>query len=222
MKYFSPDFLQFFKDLAANNNKDWFDANRKRYESNVKKPMEIFVAEALKEVYKNDKSLEVKPGECIFRINRDIRFSKDKTPYKLHTSAVISKTGKKVEGIGGIYVELGPEKLALAGGAYQPDKDALLDIREAIAKNPKALMKAVNDKAFAKHWGDIQGERNKVLPAEFKEVVDDCPYIANKQLYYWVELDSKIITSDKLMKTVVDYYTAATPVREFLEKAVRK
>lgn len=221
MKYFAPDFLQFFKELAANNNKEWFDANRKRYETTVKKPMEVFVGDALKELYK-DKKLEVKPSECIFRINRDIRFAKDKAPYKLFTSAVISAEGKSTHGTGGIYVELGPEKLAFAGGAYQPEKDALLDIREAIAKNPKALMKAVKDKSFAKHWGDIQGERNKVLPAEFKEVVEECPYIANKQLYYWVELDSKIITSDKLMKTVVDYYTAATPVREFLEKAVRR
>jgi len=77
MKYFAPDFLQFFKELAANNNKEWFDANRKRYETNVKKPMEVFVGDALKELYKN-KKLDVKPGECIFRINRDIRFSKDR------------------------------------------------------------------------------------------------------------------------------------------------
>lgn len=221
MKYFTPDFLQFFKDLAANNNKDWFDANRKRYETNVKKPMEKFVADLAAEIVKDDKTVETKPSDCIFRINRDIRFSKDKTPYKLHTSAVVARGGKKSEGGGGIYVELGPEKLAFAGGAYQPDKDTIQDLREAIAKNPKSFMKAVSDKTFAKYWGDVQGERNKVLPAEFKEVLKDCPYIANKQWYHWAELDSKIILSDKLLKTVLDYYHAAKPVRDFLEKAIR-
>jgi uncharacterized protein (TIGR02453 family) len=219
MKYFSPDFLQFFKDLAANNNKDWFDVNRKRYESVVKKPMEAFVADALKELYK---SVEVKPGECIFRINRDIRFSKDKTPYKLHTSAVISNTGKKVEEVGGIYVELGPEKLAFAGGAYQPDKDGLMDIRDAIVAKPKEWQKVSNNPDFKKYWGEIQGERNKVLAAEYKSIAAEVPSIANKQFYYWTELDSKLIISDQLMSTVMEHYHAATPVRQFLERASKR
>lgn len=216
MKYFSPDFLQFFKELAANNNKEWFDAHRKRYEIGVKKSMEVFVADALKALYKN---VDVKPGECIFRINRDIRFSKDKTPYKLHASAVISNRGKKVEEVGGIYVELGPEKLALGGGAYQPDKEALLDIRDAIAAKPKEWLNALNHPDFKKYWGEIKGERNKVLPAEYKMLLKEVPTIANKQFYYWTELYPQIIVSDKLMDTVLEHYHAATAVRQFLERA---
>lgn len=221
MKYFTEDYLEFFKELAANNHKEWFDLNRGRYEQHVKQPMERFVSDLIREIYKGEKAINLRPSDCIFRINRDIRFAKDKSPYKLQRSALISREGKKLNSAGGFYVELGPEMLAMGGGAYQPDKEMLLEIREALAEKPKAFMKLVNEKNFAKLWGELQGERNKVLPKEFKEVAQDCPYIANKQLYYWAELDPSIITSDKLMKTVMKYYEAATPLRKFFEK-IRK
>ncbi|HNR54889.1 MAG TPA: DUF2461 family protein, partial [Flavobacteriales bacterium] len=86
MAWFTNDFNDFFKDLAKNNNKEWFDANRKRYEASVKEPFTAFVAEAIKRIGKHDKAVRIEPKEAIFRINRDIRFSKDKTPYKLNAS----------------------------------------------------------------------------------------------------------------------------------------
>lgn len=221
MKYFNQDYLQFFKDLAANNNRDWFQANKKRYESSVKKPFELFVADLISELKKHDKSINIKPSDAIFRINRDIRFSKDKTPYKLNASAVISRDGRKTDGASGVYVELGPEKLALAGGIYMPDKDKLQDIRDGIAKNPKSFMKVLSDKTFVKVWGELQGEKNKILPAEHKKVAEVCPYIYNKQFYFWVELEPKIILTDKLMKTVVDHYLAGKPVGDFLNAQLK-
>ncbi len=220
MKYFAPDFLQFFKDLAANNNRDWFAANKKRYESVVKKPMEIFVGDLIKEMAKHDKKIAITPSQAIFRINRDIRFAKDKSPYKLFTSAAISRDGKKADGAPGIYVELGPEKLGIAGGIYMPEKEMLHSIRMAIAKNPKAFMKAATDKEFLKYCGGVQGEKNKMLAPEFKAAAEQCEYIYNKQFYYWTELDAKTIISDKLMKTVLDRYQAAALLNQFLDKAI--
>ncbi len=221
MKYFTPDFLLFFKELAANNNREWFQANKKRYETNVKKPMELFVGDLIQEVAKDDKAVSIPPAKAIFRINKDIRFAKDKSPYKLYTSAAVSRDGKKGDGAPGIYVELGPEKLGIAGGIYMPEKEMLHNIRTAIAKNPKAFLKLLADKDFKKYWKDIQGERNKILPPEFKKVAEECPYIFNKQFFHWVELDSKIITSDKLLKTVMDHYNAAKPMKAFLDKAIQ-
>ena len=221
MKYFTQDYLAFFKDLAANNNRDWFQANKKRYETSIKKPFELFVADLIKELKKHDKSINITPSDAIFRINRDIRFSKDKTPYKLNASAVISKDGRKTDGASGVYVELGPEKLAMAGGIYMPDKDKLLAIRDGIARNPKAFMKVLSDKTFVKVWGELQGEKNKVLSAEHKKVAETCPYIYHKQFYFWVELDPKMILSDKLVKTVVDHYLAGKPVGDFLNAQVK-
>lgn len=221
MKYFTPDFLEYFKDLAANNNRDWFQTNKKRYESSVKKPMELFVSDLISEMKKHDKSIQIMPSDAIFRINRDIRFSKDKTPYKLNASAVVSRDGRKTDGASGVYVELGPEKLAMAGGIYMPDKEKLEAIRNGIARNPKGFMKVLSDKTFVKAWGELQGEKNKIIPAELKKVADVCPYIFNKQFYFWTELDSKMILSDKLMKTVMDHYIAGKQVGDFLNATLK-
>ena len=90
MKYFSSDYLEFFKELAPNNNKDWFDKNRKRYIDSVKEPFKKFVTDLIQEISKVDDEVQIEAKDAIFRINRDIRFSKDKTPYKLNNSAIIS------------------------------------------------------------------------------------------------------------------------------------
>lgn len=221
MKYFTPEYLTFFKELAANNNRDWFAANRKRYEQYVKIPMQMFIGDLITEMAKSDKKIQISPSEAIFRINRDIRFAKDKSPYKLYSSAAVNAGGKKDTQNAGIYMELGPEKLAFAGGMYQPEKDTLMKIRDAIAKNPKKFQAALADKDFKKYWKEVLGERNKVLSTEYKKVGETVPEIYNKQFYYWTELDPKVIVSDKLMKTALDYYAASKSVREFLENAVK-
>ena len=95
MPYFEKDFLEFFKELEKNNNKDWFDANRKRYEKVIKDPFKAFVQKMIDRMHELDSSVIIQPKDCIFRINRDIRFSKDKTPYKSNVSAVVGVGGKK-------------------------------------------------------------------------------------------------------------------------------
>jgi uncharacterized protein (TIGR02453 family) len=220
MKYFTPDFLQFFKDLAANNNRDWFHENKSRYEQSVKKPFEIFVQELIKSVQKHDKTIQIKPSEAIFRINRDIRFSKEKSPYKLNASAIVADGGRKSQGASGLYVECGPEKLAIGGGIYAPEKEQLQSIREYIAKKPQQLMELVAEKSFQKHWGEIQGEKNKIIAPEFRKAAEKCPLIYNKQYYTWAELDPKIITSDKLLPTIMEYYSTMRPLMQFLQKAI--
>ena len=133
MSFFTADYLDFFKELAANNHKDWFDANRKRYEKSVKDPFKAFVQEMIDRVRAEDSSVQIEPKDAIFRVNRDIRFSKDKTPYKTQMSAIVSPGGKKDKTTPGIYMELGPENLKIYGGAHMLDKEQLLAIRETIA-----------------------------------------------------------------------------------------
>lgn len=216
MKYFDKEFILFFKELAANNDRDWFASNKKRYETVVKKPMEVFVSDVIKALVKLDKNLAIEPKDAIFRINRDIRFSKDKSPYKLNASAAIARNGRKDMEYPGIYIELGPEKLALAGGMYMPSKESLEDIRSAIAKNPAAFNKIVSAADFVKHCGKIQGEVNKIIPAEFREAGEKCKLIYNKQFYYWKELSPSVITSEKLMDTIIDTYKASQPLNKFI------
>ena len=222
MAWFTNDFNGFFKDLAKNNNKEWFDANRKRYEESVKKPFEAFTSEVIKRIAKHDKTITIGPKEAIFRINKDIRFSKDKTPYKLNTSAIISPAGRKDHATPGIYFELGPENVKFYGGAYQPEKDQLEKIRTAILRDGKGFRKAIEGKAFTTLFGTVKGEVNKVLAPEFKAMMAKEPLIANKQFDVGAELPAKLVADAKLMEVLMDHYQAMCPFNAWLAAAMRK
>lgn len=221
MAWFTNDFNAFFKDLAKNNNKDWFDANRKRYETSVKKPFDAFVADVILQVAKHDKNVRIEPKEAIFRINRDIRFSKDKTPYKLNASAIVSAAGRKDHSTPGIYFELGPESVKFFGGAYEPEKDQLARIRHAIMRDPKGFRKAIGSKPFTTLFDGVRGEANKVLPAEFKEAAKKEPLIANKQFYVGAEQPAKLVAAPNLMEQLMDHYTAMSPFNLWLAAAMK-
>lgn len=216
MAWFSPDFNRFFIELAANNNKDWFHANRTRYENVVKQPFERFVGEMITRVAKVDPKVRIEPKEAIFRINRDVRFSKDKAPYKLNRSALISAAGRKDMNASGIYFELGPEAVRIYGGAYMPDKDALLRIRSRIAKDLTKFRKLREDKDFIKRFGTVQGEANMRLPPEFQAAAAKEPLLYNKQFYYGAELPPKLVTSPKLPDLLMEHYAAMAPMNAFL------
>lgn len=216
MAWFTNDFDRFFKELAANNNKDWFDANRKRYETSVKAPMHAFVAEMIGRVARLDPQVRIEPKDAIFRINRDIRFSKDKTPYKLSTSALISPGGRKDMDTPGLYFELGPEAVRIYGGRYMPDRQQLQKIREHIMAHPGVFRKLYSAKDFVSRFGSIQGERNKVLPADLKAAAEKEPLLYNKQFYFAAELPLGTITDPELPEVMMAYYRAMRPMNAFL------
>lgn len=216
MAWFGADFNRFFKELAAHNNKEWFDGQRKRYEGSVKEPFATFVGELIQRVGALDKRVRITPQEAIFRINRDVRFSKDKAPYKLACSAIISAAGRKDHGVPGMYLELGPEKVAIYGGSYMPEKEALMAIRERIAAKPARFRALYTDEAFKSRFGTILGERNKVLPPELRKAAEGEPLLYNKQFYWCAELPPSRVTSPDLADVVMAHYTAMRPLNEFL------
>lgn len=223
MKFFQEDFLHFFIELAPNNHKDWFDANRKRYENSVKEPFKDFVTHLIRKMAEKDpafKDLEAK--DCIFRINRDIRFSKDKQPYKLQVSAVIAPEGKKSKAINGVYFELGPEKLRVYGGIYEIEKDDLLIVREGIADNLKKFKKAYENPVFQKVYGEIRGEKNKIIPKTLHEAAAKEPLIFNKQWYFYTEFEPEIILADNLDEIILNCYEAGRPVEEFFNELIKR
>jgi uncharacterized protein (TIGR02453 family) len=116
----TSDFFTFLKELSKNNNKDWFDIHRQRYEADVKKPFEAFVMELGNKLAQFDGEIQGDFKKNIFRINKDIRFSKDKAPYKTNRSVAFSLNGKKDHEDPGYYLELGAEKSYIAGGAWCP------------------------------------------------------------------------------------------------------
>jgi uncharacterized protein (TIGR02453 family) len=222
MAWFTHDFNRFFKDLAAHNDRDWFEENRPRYETSVKFPFEAFVAEIIQRVSKVDKAVRITPKEAIFRIHRDVRFSRDKSPYKLRMSAVVSAQGRKDPNGTGIYFELGPENVAFYGGLYMPDREQLHRVREHLAAHLEEFRKLRTAKAFVERFGGIQGERNKVVPAEFKAALAKEPLIANKQFYFMAELPPSTVTDPGLADILMDHFRAMRPLSTFLAKPLIK
>ena len=220
MNYFNNDYLDFFKELAANNHKDWFDANRKRYEASVKKAFEVFVTDLIGAIQKHDPKIQITYKEAVFRINRDIRFSKDKSPYKLNRSAIISPKGRKDKAFPGLYIEMGPEHYRIYGGVYQPDKDQLYSIRETIVQNPGKLNKLIKDGGFVDTFGEIRGEKNKVLPKEFKEAGEKTPLIFNKQFYWFTEFDADYILKEDLLESTMNVYLANKKLMDYFAGAM--
>ena len=220
MSYFTKEFISFFTFLEKNNNREWFAENKSRYENYVKIPFEHFVQDMIFTIQEVDENLITSPKEAIFRIYRDIRFSKDKTPYKNHVSAVIANGGRKNVTDPAVYIEINANEMKFYSGIYQMDKDQIYNVRSFIASNLDEFNDLLKEKDFKKYFGTIHGEQNKILPAEFKEIAKTQPLIANKQFYYFGKLPQNKILSKTLTKDLMKYYFAAQPMSKFLQEAL--
>lgn len=221
MANFSQDFCRFFEELSANNNKEWFDSQKKRFEKSVKAPFYDFVDEMILRIHLDDPDINISAREAVFRIYRDVRFSRDKTPYKTHMSALITVDGRKGMHHPGFYFQMGAENIGIYGGAYSPEKEQLFRLRSYISRHSDEFYRLLNAPEFKNKFGDIQGEKNKRLPAEFQQAAQRVPLLFNKQFYYQAHLDKSHVTDPNLGDLFMEYYFAAKPVKEFLTRAIR-
>ncbi|MDA3952457.1 MAG: DUF2461 domain-containing protein [Bacteroidales bacterium] len=220
MKFFTLEFIDFFTGLEKNNSKEWFDINRKVYESEVKKPFNDFVTNLILAISQFDNSIEKDTKKALFRINRDIRFSKDKTPYKTNVSAAIVKGGRKSP-YPGYYIGIGAEKVHIGGGLYKIEKDDLSSIRNHILDNQKEFLNIIDKKEFKSTFGEVMGEKNKKLTPEFNEILDKLPLIANKQFYFMTEVESKgLILEEDLIDRIAKMYEIGFSLNNFLAQAL--
>jgi uncharacterized protein (TIGR02453 family) len=220
MTHFTEEYHKFFRGLARNNNKEWFDKNRKTYDQYVKEPFHAFVEEMIVRIHADNPDILITASEAIFRINRDIRFSKDKTPYKTHLSAFISPGGKKAKDEPGFYFQLGVDGIRIYSGIYLPDKAKLEKVRRFIANNLHEFDKIIENKNFVAKYGGILGEKHKRVPPEFKEASEKQPLIANKNYYVTTTLDTTFITKDKLSEILMEYYFAVKPLLVFFTNSL--
>lgn len=223
MAYFTTAYTDFFKGLAANNNKEWFHDHKKQYEQAVKEPFKAFIGDLIQAVQQHyDKELDLLPKEAIFRINRDIRFSKDKTPYKLNRSAIISRGGRKNKQYPGFYLQFGVEEHWLGGGAYMLDKENLHHVRQYIMQHSDQAKTILANPKFTALYGGIQGDKNKRLPKEFKVMQSSLPLLANKQFYFMktYEEDEALILKENLLEWVLEHVEAGLEWNNFLIKAL--
>ena len=220
MSYFTADFISFFKELKENNTKEWFDAHRKRYETSVKKPLYTFIDEMIGRINAEEPAVRIQAKDAVTRINRDTRFSADKTPYNTHIGAVISTTGRKDKSVPGVFLRFDPEGLYIFGGAHGINTQQIAKIRAAIALDPTAFMKLIHEKEFVKKYGELKGEKSKRLPKELAEIASTYPVIFHKSFYYVGKVSTGKITSADLPAIVMDYWHTARPVKDFLALAM--
>jgi uncharacterized protein (TIGR02453 family) len=218
MSFFSPAFFKFFEQLEKNNNKEWFEANRKTYENEVKAPFKKFVTHIINELAKDQPDLLRDASKCIFRINRDIRFSKDKSPYKNNVAAVFNRSGTK-DMRPGYYLHIGAKELFIGGGMYMLDKEQIEKVRQEIYYNADEFKKIISEKSF-KSLYTVEGEKNKVLTPDYKEFAKEQPLIANKQFYFHGNLTREDILSKDLDKRVLKYFRAGAAFNDFLMRAI--
>ena len=218
MSFFSADYIDFFTELAFNNEKSWFDANRKRYEQNVREPFKAFTEHMISELQKLDSSIgPLEPKDVMFRINRDLRFSKDKTPYNTWLSAAIVKGGKRSEeGMPAYYYRFAVDGVQIGGGMYGPSKDKLLEIRRKIMNDPKSIHKVADNPKFKELFGEINGEENKVIPKEFKEVAASEPLIKKKSFTFWREYPEQEVLRDDLDTWLLEHFKVGKKLNDFL------
>ena len=171
-------------------------------------------------INERDPSVRITAKDAVMRINRDIRFSPDKTPYNLHYGAIISSAGRKDKSVPGFFLRFSPKMIGVFGGAHGIDKHQLKKIRTAIAADISNFRKLIDDPAFKSKFGDIQGEKHKRIPPEFQEAYQKEPLIANKQFYFVAELDPGLISEEKLPQLLMEYWDAGSPVGQFLTEAM--
>jgi uncharacterized protein (TIGR02453 family) len=217
-QYFTKEFVAFFKELEKNNHKEWFDENRKRYHKEVKEPFDQLIKDLLVEVAKVEPEVTVPYNKCIFRINRDIRFSKDKTPYKTTRSAIISRFGSKNKSFPGMYMEINTNELRIYGGVYMLDTKQVQRIREEIQDYHKDFRKVIDNKKFKQAFGEINGEKAKRLNKEFQEMAASEDLLYNKNWYVYKKLPLDTIYKEDLLKLLVDHYKLLKPYSEFFQR----
>jgi len=220
MAHFTSDFIHFFEELSGNNSKEWFDQNRKRYEKEVKEPLKALVASLIDHMNEEGAGLALEPKDCILRINRDIRFSKDKTPYNTHVTAFLSKGGRKDKSNPGFGIRLAAEGVWIMIGSYAPDKEQLLSIRRYIAGDPQNFHDILKETAFFDFYGQVRGEQHKRIPPEFREAVTTAPEIANKQFYFMAQLPAALIPDDKLIEELMQAWRLSLPFNQWLSEAL--
>jgi len=208
--------IEFLKVLALNNNRDWFEANRSYYEAS-RNNFEAFIQAFIDRITEFDpvlKGLEAK--SCIFRINRDIRFSTDKSPYKTNFGALVIRGGRKnIHRFAGYYIHIEPGEYMIAGGAYLPPAEWLKAIREKIAEAPEEFLKIIENKDFKNYFGDLDDEKLKSAPKGFSP---DHPYIELLKFKSYTVVNyvsEKQVLSDGYIDYVVEVAKVLKPFNDF-------
>ncbi len=218
---FPKESVGFLKKLKKNNSRHWFNAHKEDYEQFVKFPMQSFIASMQPLFADFAPQFDVHPKRSMFRIYRDTRFSKDKTPYKTHMAAhfVLRGKPKGFEG-SGYYLHIAPGEVFLGGGIYMPDNDQLKKIRKTIAEQSKEFLAIMNKPSFKKMFGTINGQKLSRPPKGFEPDHPMIEWLKMKQFFTGIEMKEEVCYKKNFAVTIATHCKELAPLVNFLNAAM--
>ena len=211
--------VDFLKKLEKNNDRDWFNANKSAFVRANDNVIAV-TGDLIGRIAKFDPAVSgIDPKSCVFRIYRDVRFSKDKSPYKTNLGAFIAPGGKKAM-LPGYYFHVQPGMFFAAAGKHMPDPSELLKIRNAIVANTREFMKIIGAKSFKARFGDLDGDRLSKPPKGFDAEHPAMEYLKLKSFTVSESFTAKDAASSDYPKKLADSFKAAYPLVVFLRHAL--
>lgn len=213
--------LNFLSELKENNNKEWFDQNRSRYEASRKKV--LFLTELIiHEVAKFDPEIGIQdPKDCVFRIFRDVRFATDKTPYKTNMGSFIAKGGRKSTSAG-YYLHIEPGTSFVGGGSYCPPADALKALRTEIFDHPDDFKALIYKDSFKRLYTEMYDDKLKTAPKGFPKEFPEIELLKYKSFAFTSKMDDSVVIGEGYVGKIVTAMKELYPVNRFLNVALEK
>ena len=217
MSVITKETFLFLNQIKLNNNKPWFEKNRPKYEKARAEYLE-FISRLANGIRKIEAIPEKPPAKYIMRIYRDIRFSKDKTPYKSHFSSIIERgpENRKCP----LYIQIQPGRSMMGGGIWDPSAETLKKVRQEIDYNSASLRKIINAKSFLNYFGKISGARLSRPPKGYDTDNPSIEFLKFKQLYVERIFDDELVLSPHLIPEILKTYKAALPFFAFFDTAL--
>jgi uncharacterized protein (TIGR02453 family) len=217
---FPQEGLRFLRNLKRNNNREWFLDHKTIYEQSVKQPISDLIDALSAEFQRFAPEMAATVKVSAYRIHRDTRFSKDKSPYKTHVAAVFphSRLGKH-DGAG-FYLHIAPTELLIGGGLYMPIPEDLSAVRRAIADNPAKFLKVIHERRFKKLFGEVTGDQLSRVPRGFSADNPAAYFLRHKNFLAARTFPSEVATRSRFYRTVVETFEAMVPFVRFLNDPI--
>jgi uncharacterized protein (TIGR02453 family) len=218
----TPALFEFFKELKAHNNREWFASNKQRYEEVVREPLLQFIAdfaEPLEGISQHFVADSRRQGGSLFRIHRDTRFAKDKSPYKTAAGIHFRHQAANSVHAPGFYLHLEPDNVFVGAGIWKPDSTALAKIRDAIVAKPNSWKKLVSDQNLANRF-QFEGDKTKSTPRGFDAAHPCIEDIKRKDFIIVAHLDEKQVCSPQWLRHYAELCEQSKPLMRFLTAAL--
>ena len=216
---FPQEGIKFLRRLKTNNNREWFTSHKSEYEDFVKLPMQALIASLRPLIGKLAPDMEVNPRRSMFRIYRDVRFSKNKDPYKTHAAAIFHPKGHW-EQSAGYYLHIEPGNIYVGGGVYMPDGAQLKKIRSAIAAKSEEFLAIVKHKRFVQQFSTLEGEKLQRMPLGYPADHPMGEWLKFKSFYTGVEWKERECYDEEFLDKVVKVYRDLLPLIRFLNSSL--